>query len=72
MVAQWKQKFDEMLNSAIFRANFYCNGCHEDITDENLIRRCMCKHCKWIYSLSLLENLPISCKILMINKMFSG
>ena len=30
----------------ILRANFYCNGCHEDIRDEKLIRRCMCKHCK--------------------------
>ena len=37
-------------NDAICRANFYCNGCHEDITDENLIRRCMCKNCKLILS----------------------
>ena len=30
-----------------FRAWFYCKACHEDIKDENLIRKCKCKNCKY-------------------------
>ena len=28
------------------RAWFYCKACHEDIKDENLIKKCKCKNCK--------------------------
>ena len=29
------------------RAWFYCKACHEDIKDENLIKKCKCKNCKF-------------------------
>ena len=29
------------------RAWFYCKACHEDVKDENLIKKCKCKHCKY-------------------------
>ena len=33
------------------RAWFYCKACHEDVKDENLIKKCKCKHCKSNYGL---------------------
>ena len=33
--------------ACIFRAWFYCKACHEDIKDENLIKKCKCKNCKY-------------------------
>ena len=29
------------------RAWYYCKACHEDIKDENLIKKCKCKNCKY-------------------------
>ena len=29
------------------RAWFYCKACHENVKDENLIKKCKCKHCKY-------------------------
>ena len=31
----------------VFRAWFYCKACHQDVKDENLIKKCKCKHCKY-------------------------
>ena len=32
--------------SGNFRAWFFCKSCHSDVKDENLIKKCKCKHCK--------------------------
>ena len=35
------------------RAWFYCKACHEDIKDENLIRKCKCKNCKYPFKIKV-------------------
>ena len=36
------------------RAWFFCKSCHDDVKDENLIKKCKCKNCKFWKS-SLLQ-----------------
>ena len=31
----------------LHRAWFFCKSCHDDVKDENLIKKCKCKNCKW-------------------------
>ena len=43
------------LTESIFcRAWFFCKSCHDDVKDENLIKKCKCKNCKFSKS-SLLQ-----------------
>ena len=37
------------------RAWFYCKACHENVKDENLIKKCKCKHCKYPVFTNILE-----------------
>ena len=30
----------------LHRAWFFCKSCHDDVKDENLIKKCKCKNCK--------------------------
>ena len=35
------------------RAWYYCKACHEDVKNENQIKKCKCKNCAYFLSLSL-------------------
>ena len=52
--------FKEILNPHnvlwFSRAWFYCKACHEDIKDENLIKKCKCKNCKLNPSVAFFHN----------------
>ena len=47
-----------------FRAFHFCKACHEDVRDENLIKKCKCKSCEYGN-----PSLPIPA---LIRSMFSG
>merc|ERR1719394_1457831 len=47
------------------RANFYCKGCHEDIKDEALVTRCMCKQ---LVDVAVLTTGSLSLKEFQINR----
>ena len=47
-----------------FRAFHFCKACHEDVRDENLIKKCKCKSCE--YGNPFLPNSAL------IRSMFSG
>ena len=49
-VRVWKNYFQNIFNLQkfnIFRAFHFCKACHEDVRDENLIKKCKCKSCKY-------------------------
>ena len=46
-----------IFNLYFFRAWFYCKACHESVQDENLIKKCKCKHCKFYFKYSISDKI---------------
>ena len=46
-VLNWQSRPEvSKITFLLHRAWFFCKSCHDDVKDENLIKKCKCKNCK--------------------------